>query len=390
MTIKSHTQSDIHTTAQVRVLLVEDSEPDAELVREYLSEVEGEVFELARVTSMAEATLVLESQVVDIVLLDLTLPDADGLQGLHSLHMCKPRVPIVPLTGLNDQRLALEAVREGAQDYLLKDDIDGHILSRVIRYAIERQAAQDKIAALNAELAKLIEIRTARLAMVDNELATFAHSLAHDIRQPLRAMQGYSKHLLDGYLDFLDEEGRHSLTRIEAGSRRLWDLLDGLLSLSRVTRSGMRDEKVDLSEIAADLIDEFQDTDPGRKVATEVAEGMTVYGDARLLRLALQNLIGNAWKYSAQTEEAEISVGRCRNSGKDAFFVRDNGIGFDSEHADSLFEPFVRLESGPSFEGSGIGLASVQRVVQRHGGEVWAESRPGEGATFYFTIPSHS
>ncbi len=374
---------------RVRVLLVEDSDADAELVSEYLAEVDASGFEVVRAATMAEGMLLLESRGVDVLLLDLSLPDAEGLQGLHAFHLCKPEVPIVLLTGLNDQRLALEAVREGAQDYLLKDGIDGEILSRVIRYAIERQGAQDKIAALNAELAKLIEVRTARLAMVDNELATFAHSLAHDIRQPLRAMQGYAKHLLEGYVDKLDEDGQHSLTRIEVGSRRLWDLLDGLLALSRVTRSGMRDERVDLGEISRSLILEFRDIHPGRKVETSIADDMHVYGDARLLRLAMQNLIGNAWKYSADNPDARIEIGTTVLSGKQVFYVRDNGIGFDSEQADALFEPFVRLDPGPSFEGSGIGLASVRRVVQRHGGAVWAESSLGEGATFYFTVPQH-
>jgi PAS domain S-box-containing protein len=228
--------------------------------------------------------------------------------------------------------------------------------------------------------------RTVELEAANLELEAFSYSVSHDLRAPLRSLEGFSTALLEDYAKKLDDQGKQYLGYIQESSDLMAQLIDDLLKLSRVTRSDMSRERVDLSATAGKIIEDLKKTEPREKVEVDIAPDITAYGDRNLLQLALENLLGNAWKFSARAASPRIEMGVKEIDGRRAYFVRDNGVGFDMKYADKLFKPFQRLHKASEFAGTGIGLATVQRIVRRHGGEVWAESRPGEGATFYFTL----
>jgi signal transduction histidine kinase len=218
------------------------------------------------------------------------------------------------------------------------------------------------------------------------ELEAFSYSVAHDLRAPLRAIDGFSQALQDGYADKVDEQGRHYLVRLCENSRRMGQLINDLLGLSRVTRGELRRAKFDLAAQAREIAARLQRSSPERSVAFVIPPSLPVNGDPNLMLAALDNLLGNAWKYTVRKERARIELGRERRDGYDVYFVRDDGAGFDMAFANKLFKPFSRLHSPDEFEGTGIGLATVQRIISRHGGRIWGEGRVGEGATFYFTL----
>ena len=236
------------------------------------------------------------------------------------------------------------------------------------------------------EAAEELALRAEELARANAELEQFSYSVSHDLRAPLRAIDGYSRILLEDFADDLDEEGKGYLMRVQANSQRMGLLIDDLLDLSRITRSPLRREEVDLSGLASSILAELEGSEPERRVQTGVAEGLVANADPGLLRVALENLLGNAWKFTSREPEAAIELGVTDRDGVEAFYVRDNGAGFDARYSDKLFAPFQRLHGDREFEGTGIGLATVQRVIHRHGGQVWAESELDEGATFYFTL----
>jgi signal transduction histidine kinase len=227
--------------------------------------------------------------------------------------------------------------------------------------------------------------RSQRHEMAVRELESFAYSVSHDLRAPLRVIDGFAQIVLEDYGDQLEALGREHMKRIVAAAGRMNSMIDTLLSMSRMTSRELQFERVDLSETARQLAEELKAAEPGRKVEVAVEPGLSTEGDRTLLRLVLQNLLGNAFKFSAKTREARIEFGR-RADGDHAFFVRDNGAGFDMRFADRLFGVFQRLHSQSEFAGTGVGLATVQRIVRRHSGRIWAESEPGKGATFFFTM----
>ncbi len=231
-------------------------------------------------------------------------------------------------------------------------------------------------------------LRRARdeLAVANQELEAFAYSVSHDLRAPLRSMDGFSQAVLEDYADRLDAEGRDYLGRIRRSSQRMAQLIDDILTLSRVTRGDLERSKVDLSAMAEAIVVELQKTDPTREVGFDIAPAVVAEGDGRLLRVVLANLLGNAWKFTAGNSQAHVEFGVTENEGKPAYFVRDDGAGFDMAYADKLFQPFQRLHSTSDFEGTGIGLATVARTVARHGGRVWAEGAVEQGTTTYFTL----
>lgn len=247
--------------------------------------------------------------------------------------------------------------------------------------------AEAEVRQLNAELEQRVEQRTRALADANRELESFSYSVSHDLRAPLRTVDGFSRILLDEYAAKLDETGRSYLERVRAGSRRMAELIDDLLELARVTRRDLQVRDCDLSTLARDILTDLSQAEPARKVKVEIAEGMVVAADGGLLRIALENLLRNAWKFTGRRPDAVIEVGCSGEDGTQAYFVRDNGVGFDMAYANKLFGAFQRLHSESEFEGTGIGLALVQRVIRRHGGSVWAEAQPGAGACFYFTLP---
>jgi PAS domain S-box-containing protein len=271
-------------------------------------------------------------------------------------------------------------------------EIDGEVVGAVVAFhdITERKHAEDEIRRLNAELEQRVIERTAQLEATNRELETFSYSVSHDLRAPLRSIDGFSQALLEDYAERLDSEGKDYLQRIRGATQRMAELIDALLGLSRVMRTELQRDTLDLSHMARAIAAELQRQEPERRVEWRIADGLRAYGDARLLQVVLENLLGNAWKFTAKAPVARIEVGRgMQEDGGEVFFVSDNGAGFDMAYANKLFGAFQRLHRASEFPGTGIGLATVQRIIHRHGGRVWAQSRVNAGATFYFTLSAH-
>jgi len=250
----------------------------------------------------------------------------------------------------------------------------------------DRIQAKEEIQKLNDGLVQ----RTDQAEQLNRELEAFSYSVSHDLKAPLRSVSGFSDALMEDYSGKLDEQGNEYLRKIKESSDRMAKLIDDLLMLAKITSREINFGKVNLSQLAEDAIGELQASDPDRKVKVNITPNLIAYGDRNLLSIVFTNLLGNAWKFSSKVAQPHIEVGTIEKNGKPAYFVRDNGAGFNMEYADKLFKPFQRLHMASDFAGTGIGLSIVQRIAHRHGGKVWAEGKVGEGATFYFTLGQES
>jgi len=264
---------------------------------------------------------------------------------------------------------------------LIKYEGENAILGTVTDIT-ERKRAEQEIQELN----EILEFRAQELAAANKELEAFSYSVSHDLRAPLRTIDGFSRALLEDYGNKLDETGKDYLQRVHAGTQHMRQLIDDLLNLSLVIRTKITREETDLSELARNIAVELKKTQPDRQVQFVIQEGVLVQGDPRLLREVLENLLGNAWKFTQNRSQAKIEFGETGTEGKKVYFVRDNGAGFDISYADKLFVPFQRLHSTAEFSGNGVGLAIAGRIIDRHGGRIWAEGEVEKGATFYFTL----
>lgn len=261
--------------------------------------------------------------------------------------------------------------------------VNGEMLyDGILEDITERKKQSEHIQALNKDL----ENRSAELELINHELESFSYSVSHDLRAPLRAMDGFSSTLLREYGEQLDERGRDRLQRIRSAAQRMANLIDDLLNLSRVSRTEIALEEVNLSELANSIIDELRQANPERNADVIIQPDINVTGDRRLLGIVLTNLVGNAWKFTGQKEQTVIEIGCNSDENSTVYFVRDNGAGFDMEYSNKLFGAFQRLHDVGEFPGTGIGLATVQRVIHKHGGRVWADAAVNNGATFYFTL----
>lgn len=287
---------------------------------------------------------------------------------------------------LNARRLAQTEKHKPAVLLAIEDDT-------------ERRNARDQLRRLNAELEDRVtertrELKTAneQLLAANRELEAFCYSVSHDLRAPLRAVDGFSQEILESHADQLDEQGRHYLNRVRAGVQRMGQLIDDLLKLSRITRVEMHRKSIDLSAMAERIVAELREQSPERHVSFTAESGLRGVGDPSMIRIVLENLLANAWKFTSGKTEAWVHFGLEEGeepNGDAVFFVRDNGTGFDPKYGHKLFGAFQRLHSDSDFPGTGIGLATVQRIIHRHGGRVGAEGRLDEGATFYFTLPEN-
>ncbi|KKL96930.1 hypothetical protein LCGC14_1839560 [marine sediment metagenome] len=266
--------------------------------------------------------------------------------------------------------------------------VDAGYVNLYGRNITERKQVDEELAKHRYHLEELVEQRTGELATVNKELESFGYSVSHDLRAPLRGMVGFSHALLEDYEDKLDEQGKQYLSRIAVGGKLMAQLIDDILNLSRVARSQMQRETVDLSTAAREVAARLREDQPERKVEFVIADGLAAEGDRRLLDVVLANLLGNAWKFTGGHPTATIEFGVTDVENERVYFVRDDGAGFDMAYADKLFGAFQRLHSEEEFPGTGIGLATVQRIVRRHGGRAWAEGEIDKGATFYFTLPA--
>ena len=291
------------------------------------------------------------------------------------------------------QDYSVRAPKLGEDELGVLTDAFNHMLERIEdqnrelrRYATElEQRVADRTHELQ-ERNEALRRNAAELLAANQELDAFAYSVSHDLRAPLRSIDGFSQVLLEDYAAQLDDGGRDALHRVRAATQRMGTLIDDLLKLARVTRAEMRTEVVDLSGMARDIADELQRATPARQVEFAIAPGLKARGDPRLLRVALENLLRNGWKYTAKQPRPRVEFGSIEVNGERPFMVRDNGAGFDMKYADKLFGVFQRLHSAAEFEGTGVGLATVRRIITRHGGRIWAESAVDQGATFYFTL----
>jgi light-regulated signal transduction histidine kinase (bacteriophytochrome) len=267
-------------------------------------------------------------------------------------------------------------------------DDDGHVRGYVaIRADItERKQAEEEILLLNADLEQRVTERTSQLQSVIRELEAFSYSVSHDLRTPLRTLDGFSQALIEDCREKLDADDLDNLQRIRKASQRMGHLIDDLLNLSRLTRVEMTREAVDLGKIAGEVVEELRASEPLRVTEVIIADSLVADADPRLARIVLTNLFANAWKFTSKRADARIEFGCADQGGERTFFVRDNGVGFDMVHAGKLFGAFQRLHAMNEFPGTGIGLATVSRIMNRHGGRAWAEGAVGAGATFHFTF----
>ena len=363
---------DLRTTSRrdtARVLVVDDNAD----MRDYLARLLSQRWQVEVVSGGQAALESARGHPPDLVLSDVMMPGMDGFALVRELR-ARPetsQVPVVLLSARAGEEALLEGLDTGADDYLIKPFAARELLARVHTHL---------------ELARLRRQWASELERANNELEAFSYSVSHDLRAPLRAIDGFSQALLADSADKLDEQGRHYLLRVRTATQRMAQLIDDLLGLARITRTSLHRQHVDVTDMARQVLGELRAHEPARQIECVVSDGLLAEADPRLLRVVLVNLLGNAWKFTAKQPAATIEVGREERDSDTVFFIRDNGAGFDMAYAAKLFAPFQRLHAETEFEGTGIGLATVQRVVNRHGGRIWAEATPGHGATFLFTL----
>jgi two-component system, sensor histidine kinase and response regulator len=370
------------------VLLVEDNPGDARLIRESLFDQGRNTFELETADRLATALRRLSAGGIDAILLDLALPDSKGRETFNKAKAQAPTVPIIVITGLGDEALALKMVQEGAQDYVTKMDLNGNVLSRAIRYAIEREKSEQQIRRFNEELEERVRERTAELQATNQELEAFSSSVSHDLRGPLHVIDGYSALLQESHADALTFDGMKYLDHIHRSVQQMAEIIEDLLKLSRLGRTELNMQLTDLDDVLKPILAEYRSEAIGRNFEWVIESLPRLKCDQGLVRQVFVNLLSNAVKYTRRCELAIIEIGQMVIQDEPVIFIRDNGAGFDMKHATKLFTAFQRFHRQDEFEGTGVGLATVRRIVQRHGGRIWAESEIGKGSTFYFTLCS--
>lgn len=387
--------ADEQNVDKVNILLVDDQPANLVALEAML---QGLGQNLIKAGSGREALKWLLTHEFAVILLDVKMPEMDGFETATLIReRDKSRhTPILFLTAADKSHdHAVRGYAVGAVDYLVKPVVPEFVRSKVAVFVelakksallrrqtqllLESEQAALELAETRAELVRDLEHK-------NRELESFSYAVSHDLQAPLRRIDSFSRAVLESQGEKLDEAGRRYLERVREASQHMAQLIDDVLYLSRVTRADLREHDVDLSGVATLILSRLQESEPARKVEVKVRPGVVVCGDGQLLRIALANLLENSWKFTSKQPEARIEFGVTQASGEPTYFVRDNGAGFDMTYADRLFGPFQRLHPQNEFAGSGIGLATVQRIIHRHGGQVWAEGLVGQGATFRFTL----
>jgi len=380
---------------RVNILLVDD-QPANLLALEAMLQGLGQ--NLIKAESGREALKWLLTHEFAVILLDVKMPEMDGFETATLIHQRdKSRhTPIIFLTAAEkSETQTVRGYAVGAVDYLVKPVVPEFVRSKVSVFVelakktelLRRQARllQDsgqearELAAARADLVRDLEHK-------NRELESFSYAVSHDLRAPLRRIESFARALTESQAGKLDATGVRFLDRIREASQQMSQLIDDVLHLSRLTRAELRDQELDLSALVGMILERLKEAEPERHVEVKIRPGVIATGDAQLLRIALHNLLENAWKFTGKQPAARIEFGVTNIGGEPTFFVRDNGAGFDMSYVERLFGPFQRLHLTSEFPGTGIGLATVQRIIHRHGGRVWAEGTVGQGATFHFTI----
>jgi two-component system, NtrC family, sensor kinase len=385
-----------------RILAVDDS---MTYLQELASALRDEGYDVVLARSGEEAIDMLAVQNVDCILMDLMMPGIGGQETCRRIKASSGALrntPLIMLTAVEDRQALIEGLSTGADDYIAKsgefDVLRARIQAQIRRKQFEDETRRIRDQLLHSEL-EAAEARAARqlaeakaalveeLEYKNRELEAFSYSVSHDLRAPLRGIDGFSQALLEDYGERLDETAHNYLHRIRTAAQRMAALIDDMLLLARISRAEVNRERVDLSRLALAVVDELKHQEPERAVAIQIQPGLSTHADPGLMRVLLDNLFGNAWKFTARTPAARIELTAQKEGAETVFSVKDNGAGFDMAHAGTLFQPFQRLHDAADFPGTGIGLATVQRVVDHHGGRIWAQGAVGEGATVFFTIP---
>ncbi|MGZ8392209.1 MAG: sensor histidine kinase [Gemmatimonadales bacterium] len=387
--------ADDQNADKVNILLVDD-QPANLIALEAVLHGLGQ--NLIKAESGREALKWLLTHEFAVILLDVKMPEMDGFETATLIReRDKSRhTPILFLTAADKSSdHAVRGYAVGAVDYLVKPVVPevvrskvavfvelakkSELLRRQTQLLVESEQAARELAETRAQLVRDLEHK-------NRELESFSYAVSHDLRAPLRRIDSFSRAILESQGERLDDPGRRYLDRVREASQQMAQLIDDVLYLSRVTRADLSVQDVDLSALATLTLSRLQESEPARKVDVKVRPGVVVTGDGPLLRIALENLLENAWKFTGKQPDPRVEFGVTQASGEPTYFVRDNGAGFDMTYADRLFGPFQRLHAQGEFPGSGIGLATVQRIIHRHGGQVWAEGSVGQGATFQFTL----
>lgn len=378
---------------RARLLIVDD---ETALMKALCDTLELEGFAAAGYASPSAALERLRGESFDLLLSDLMMPGMDGIALLRAAQALDPDISGIIMTGHATIDTAVEAMKAGAYDYVVKPFRLSHVLP-VIGRALEAR----RLRRLNQQLERSVRERTIELESANRRLETanldlqranrdlesFSYSVSHDLRAPLRAIRGYCDLFLGEHGAGVPAEGRALLDRVTAGAARMDRLIEDLLEFARFGRLPLEARRVSMSALAAEVSGELRREHADRKVEIEMGPLADCQGDTALLRQVLVNLLSNAVKFTAGRDPARIEMGSSPDGSRIVYFVRDNGAGFDMKYAGKLFGVFQRLHSQSQFEGTGVGLSIVQRIIERHGGAVWAEGKPGEGATFHFSLP---
>jgi two-component system sensor histidine kinase/response regulator len=404
------------------ILIIEDSLTQAEQLRDIL---ERHDYRVSAAANGREALAAMAARKPSLIISDIIMPEMDGYE-LCSRIKADERyreIPVILLTSLSNPQDVIRGLECGADNFITKPYNEEYLLSRIRHMEMDRSRPEGAepaggltlhhggqeyvITAGRRQIVNLLlstyetalqqnrELTKARdelhdlneqLETANKELEAFSYTVSHDLRSPLTCINGYCQLLADLCGESLDDQSKEFVQEIQEATDRMGQLITTLLNFSQLTRKEITRETVNLSKLAQTISLDLRLREPGRKVTFNIAEGGVVNGDAKLLRVVLDNLVGNAWKYSGKRADAVIEFGMLDQGREKVYFVRDNGVGFDMAYADRLFAAFERLHDSEEFEGIGIGLVTVQRIIQRHGGRIWAEGEEGKGATFYFTL----
>lgn len=365
---------------KISLLIVDD---EAAQMKALCHTLEQEDYVTSGFTSTTDALAALRQQAFDLLLTDLQMPGMNGIELLTAARAIDGDLVAIVMTGHGTLDTAIEAMKAGALDYIQKP----FKLSAVLP-VLERALTVRRLRVEKALLERRVHERTEELKAANRELEAFSYSVSHDLRAPLRTVSGYAEMLLTDHLAQLPEEAQRLLRNVNAGAQRMNELINDLLRLSQLGRQPLSKERVLLGELARQVLDGLSETYAGRKVEVTIAEVPPCSGDVALLRQVLVNLLSNALKFTRQCDTARIEVGWQAADGALTCYVKDNGTGFDMKYADKLFGVFQRLHRVDEFEGTGVGLSIVKRIVERHGGRIWVEAAPNQGATFSFSLPN--